>query len=65
MNKFSRFAAVAALAATGMSAAHAELPASVKTAVDAAVVDVGSAGAMILGVVVAIAAVAWVRRVVR
>jgi hypothetical protein len=66
MNKFAnRFAAVAALATAGMSAAHAELPATIGAAVTSATADVASAGGLILGVVVAIAAVAWVRRVVK
>ena len=67
-NAIKRFAgrtvAVGSLALASVGAAKAELPASVGSAVTAAVTDVGAAGALILGVVVAIAAVKWVRRVV-
>lgn len=38
---------------------------AIKTAAAAAVTDIGGAGVVIIGVVVAIAAVGWVRRVVR
>jgi len=66
MNKtYKKLAAAAALSMGAMSAAHAELPATIGTAVTAATTDVTTAGGLILGVVVAIAAVAWVRRVVK
>lgn len=66
IKKALRFGAAGVASFGGLVAsAHAELPASLGTAVTAATADVGSAGALILGVVVAIAAVAWVRRVVK
>ncbi len=58
-------AASGSMALAAVSSAHAELPASIGTAVTEATTDVASAGGLILGVVVAIAAVAWVRRVVK
>lgn len=47
------------------ASAHAELPASVTTAITDATTDVGTAGAAILGVVIAIVAFAWIRRVLK
>lgn len=45
--------------------ANAELPEAVTDAIDAAVADVGLAGAAILGVVITIVAFNWIRRVLR
>lgn len=61
MNKFlkSGFAAAVVMAA---SAANAAIDISAETA--AAKTDVGTAGALIVGVVVAIAVIAWIRRVI-
>lgn len=41
------------------------MTAAITTAATTAIADIGSAGVIIIGVVVAIAAVGWVRRVVR
>lgn len=58
-------ALASALMMGAIASAHAELPASVATATTAASADVKEAGALILGVVVIIAGVSWVRRVVK
>lgn len=52
------------LALTALNA-HAEVPASVTTGIATAVTDVGVIGAAILGVVIAIAGFAWLRRPVK
>ncbi len=44
--------------------AHAAVPASVTTGISDAVTDVTTIGAAILGVVIVIAAFAWLRRVI-
>ena len=44
------------------SVANAAVPADVTTAITAAVTDVGTVGAAILGVIVAIMAFKWLRR---
>lgn len=64
-NVGKKAAAAGALMFGAIAAAHAELPASIATATAAAETDVKAAGALILGVCVVIAAVAWVRRVIR
>jgi hypothetical protein len=45
--------------------AQAAVPESVTTAIGTAVTDIGTIGALILGVVVAIAGFAWIRRPIR
>lgn len=66
MNKvMKRVSAVVALSMGAISAAHAELPATIGAAVTTGTADVIEAGGLILGVVVAIAAIGWVRRVIR
>lgn len=45
--------------------ASAAIPESVTTAITTATTDVGTAGAAILGVVIAIVAFAWIRRVLK
>jgi len=47
-----------------MGPAHAAVPASVTTGISDAVADVTTIGAAILGVVIVIAAFAWLRRVI-
>lgn len=64
-NIIKKGAALAAMFGGAISAAHAELPADVAAAVTTAKGDVTEAGGLILGVIVLIAAVGWVRRVVR
>lgn len=59
----SRAAVVgAALSVAGMSAANAAVDITAQTA--AATTDVEKAGGLIIGVVVAIAVVAWIRKVI-
>lgn len=48
-----------------VSAAHAELPAAVTTAISGAETDITTAGGLILAVVVGIAVIGWIRRVIR
>lgn len=64
MKQVKYLALATPLALFGASA-HAELPASVTTAISDATTDVGTAGAAILGVVIAIVAFAWIRRVLK
>ncbi|WP_350283520.1 major capsid protein [Nitrosomonas sp.] len=45
--------------------AQADVPASVTTGISDAITDVGTVGAAILGVVIAIVAFAWIRRVLK
>lgn len=45
--------------------ASAEVPESVTDAITAAVADVGTVGAAILGVIIAIVAFSWIRRVLK
>lgn len=67
MKNFKR----AALAVSGVAASLAAVSSkaagitdAIQTAATQATTDIGTAGGIIIGVVVAIAAVAWVRRVV-
>lgn len=55
---------VFAVAVTSLSA-MAEVPASVTSTITTAVADVATIGAAILGVVVGIAAFAWMRRPIK
>jgi len=48
----------------GSSAVFAAVPASVTTGISDALADVGTIGAAILGVVIAIVAFNWLRRVI-
>ena len=52
----------AATAAGAASLAHAEVPASVSTAISGAATDVGTIGAAVFGVAVAIVLFKWFRR---
>ncbi|SFF12675.1 major capsid protein [Nitrosomonas sp. Nm166] len=45
------------------SVAHAAVPASVTTGIGDAVADVGAIGALVMGVIVAIVAFVWLKRV--
>lgn len=62
MNKFNKLvlAAVASMVAGASSAAIDIAPAT-----SAATTDIQAAGALIIGVVVAVAAISWIRRVIR
>ena len=70
-NKVRNYFVKPSVAATGASlvivsaSASAAVPADVTTAITTAVTDVGVIGAAILGVVVAIVAFAWLRRVIK
>jgi Inovirus Coat protein B len=64
-NIIKKGAAFAAMFGGAIASAYAELPPEVDAAVTTAKADVTEAGGLILGVVVLIAAVGWVRRVVR
>jgi len=57
-------AAALSLAVIGANA-FADVPTSVTTGITDAVTDVGTVGAAILGVVIAIVAFAWIRRVLK
>lgn len=57
-----RAVAVSAAFVLGATGAHAAVPADVTTAISTAVTDVGTVGAAILGVIVAIMAFKWLRR---
>lgn len=59
--------AVAAAAASLVSASSfaAGLTDAISTATTSATADVSTAGGLIIGVVVAVAAVSWIRRVIR
>lgn len=60
----ARFGAVAlSLALAGANAAHAAVDITADTT--AAKTDIQTAGALIIGVVVAVAAISWVRRVIK
>lgn len=61
----SKVVAGVALAAGAVGSAMAALPADVATATTAAKADITEAGGLILGVVIAVAAVGWLRRVIR
>jgi hypothetical protein len=74
MNKFKRIGKGVALAFSGVgalvvgAAAKADtsaVAAAIQTQATSSAADVGTAGVAIMGVVVAIAAVAWIRRVVK
>jgi hypothetical protein len=58
----NRIVALFAFFLIGLSSAHAAVPADVTTAISAAVTDVGTVGAAILDVIVAIMAFKWLRR---
>lgn len=59
-----RFAAVGTvIALAGMNMANAAVDISAATA--EAKTDIGTAGGLIIGVVVAVAAIAWLRRVIK
>lgn len=60
-NQLKALAATAAMAATGAASAAVDISAAVTEAKG----DIGTAGGLIIGVVVAIAAFAWIRRVVK
>lgn len=62
---FRKPAAVAAFLAASISSAMAEVPASVTAGITETVADVGTVGAAILGVVIAIVAFNWLRRVIK
>lgn len=68
MKNFKPFA-VAGSAIAGMAFSASSFAAgitdSIQTAATQATTDIGTAGGIIMGVVVAVAAVAWVRRVVK
>lgn len=65
MNRINKIAlAVVALSASASSMA-AGITDGLQTAATAAIADIGTAGGIVMGVVVAVAAVGWVRRVVR
>lgn len=67
-NKLKRGLAAAGAAvvmALSVAPAHAELPAEIATTTTEAKADVKEAGGMILGVIVVIAGIAWLRRVIR
>jgi hypothetical protein len=65
MNKFSKISRglVAAALVAGAGAAQAAIDISTETT--AAKTDINTAGALIIGVVVAIAVIGWLRRVIR
>jgi len=66
MKRFAKkIAAGVALAGVVATNAMAALPPEVETAATAAKTDIAEAGGIIIGVVIAIAAVGWVRRVIR
>lgn len=60
-NKLKTAAAVLAMA--GMSAAHAAI--DITAEATEAKTDIGKAGGVIVGVVVAIAVISWIRRVIK
>ena len=60
-SKLKYLAALAMM--TGVSVANAAVDISASTT--EAKTDIGAAGALIIGVVVAVAAVSWIRRVIR
>lgn len=67
MNQLRKYAAMvvgAVMSFFGFGSAFAAVPASVTTGISDAVADVGTIGAAILGVVIVIAAFAWLRRVI-
>lgn len=65
MNLTKKIAAAAALAAVSASSMAAGLTDAIDAAATSAKADIGTAGATIIGVVVAIAVVGWVRRVIK
>lgn len=56
---------VVATAVAGVTTVHAALPTEVTTAVSAAKVDIGEAGALGIGIFLAIMIFMWLRRVMR
>lgn len=62
VRKYGRQAAVGAVILAPMSA-MAEVPTTVTSAITTAVEDVGTIGGLILAVIVAIAAFAWMRKI--
>lgn len=74
MNSFKRIGKSVAIAFTGVGALVAASAASaqatsvasaITTQAASSVTDIGTAGVAIMGVVVAIAAISWIRRVVK
>jgi hypothetical protein len=67
MNKIQkRFARTSFVVASLVAAAAARADAiDISAAVTAAKTDIGTAGALIIGVVVAVAAFTWIRRVIK
>jgi alkylhydroperoxidase family enzyme len=67
MRKVSLFfkRAAAAVAATAVAASSHAQAVDISAAVTAAKTDIGVAGGLIIGVVVAVAAFSWIRRVIK
>lgn len=65
MNLTKKFAAAAALAAVSASSMAAGLTDELATAATGAKSDIATAGGIVIGVVVAVAVVGWVRRVIK
>lgn len=63
--KLKKAAAVVVVFATAASANAAGLTDAITEAATQAKTDIGAGGAIIIGVMVAIAAVSWVRRVIK
>lgn len=61
----ARLALIPAAVLASLSTAHAALPEEVETAVTAAKADIGEAGALGIGVFLAIMLFVWLRRVMR
>lgn len=57
--------AVGATAATGLAMAQTASGIDISAATDSAKTDITKAGGLIVGVVVAIAAISWIRRVIK
>lgn len=62
--KLARFSLLP-LVALASSGAFAAVPADVTTSIETAITDIGTLGAAIFGVVIAVAIWAWFRRVVK
>lgn len=65
MKNFKRAAVAAGLVAASASSFAAGITDSISAATTSATADIATAGGLIMAVVVAVAAVGWVRRVVR